>query len=324
MNKTLRASKAGFPCARNLWYSVNGETGVIGDHTQKIFDIGTCLEPLIVEWLRKAGWKVEYNPGSQNAELAFEIPVKGGKLSGHPDCFISRPEDGNQHVLADIKTMNDASFRRWKREGTLKDKPQYVDQLHIYAMGAIWAGYKVDKLAIVGVNKNNSTMYIDFFEFDPKRFTDIRQRATQVFTAEHAPEENCPAENWCCKYCEYIHLCEIFADTHKGDTSVGDDIAVTDDVDVIDAVDLLKEARELKKAGEDLEGEAKAVLDEKVRKQGIKTVKAGELILTLSETTQNKFDSKAFEAANPDLYKQFKKPQSYVTYKVKEAAHAES
>ena len=320
MNKTLRASKAGFPCARNLWYSANGETGVIGDHTQKIFDVGSCLEPLIVEWLRKTGWEVEYNPGSQNAELAFEIPVKGGKLSGHPDCFISRPEDGYQHVLADIKTMNDASFRRWKREGTLKDKPQYVAQLHIYAMGAIWAGYKVDKLAIVGVNKNTSAMYIDFFDFDPKRFAQIRQRATQIFTAVQAPEENCPAENWCCNYCEYNHLCEVFAATQK-DTAVGDDFAVTSDVDVIDAVSLLKEARELSKAGKDLESEAKAVLDEKVRRQGIKTIKAGGLILSLSERVSDKFDSTAFKAANPKLYEQYQKPQSCVVYGIKEAAH---
>ena len=317
MNKTLRASKAGFPCDRNLWYSVNGKTGVIGSHTQKIFDTGTCLEPLVVEWLRRDGWNVEYNPGSQDAELAFEIPVKGGKLSGHPDCFISRPEYG--HVLADIKTMNDTSFRRWKREGTLKDKPQYVDQLHIYAMGAIWAGYNVDKLAVVGVNKNNSAMHIDFFEFDMKRFADIRLRAEQIFKAEQAPSENCPAESWCCSYCEYKHLCEIFADSQK-DTAVGDDVAVTSDVDVINAVDLLKEARELSKAGKDLEDEAKAVLDEKVRQQGIKTIKAGELILSLSERTKDNFDSKALKADKPEIYKQYQKPLSYVVYGIKEAS----
>ena len=315
-DKVLRASKAGFPCTRNLWYSVNDVKGIIGSHTQKIFDVGTCLEPLIVDWLRDAGWEVEYNPGSQNAELAFELPVKGGKITGHPDCFISRPEYG--HVLADIKTMNDASFRRWKREGTLKNKPQYVDQLHIYAMGAIWAGYTVDKLAVVGVNKNNSDLFIDFFDFDEKRFADIRRRATQVFTAEQAPEENCPAENWCCKYCEYSHLCEIFR-ASQNDTAVGDDIAVTSDADVIDAVDLLKEARELSKAGEELEDEAKAVLEEKVRQRGIKSVKAGELILDLSEKTKDTFDSSAFKVANPELYKQYQKTQSYVVYSIKEA-----
>ena len=321
MNKTLRASKAGFPCARNLWYSVNGVQGVIEPRTQKIFDVGTCLEPLVVEWLREAGWEVEYNPGSQNAELAFELPVRGGKIRGHPDCFISRPDNEYGHVLADIKTMNENSFIRWKREGTLKNKPQYVDQLHVYAMGAIWAGYKVDKLAIVGLNKNNSAMHIDFFDFDEKRFADIRKRATQIFTAEKEPEENCPAECWCCNYCEYSHICDIFKASQQ-DTSVGEDIAVTSDENVINAVDLLKEARELSKAGKDLEEEAKTVLDEKIRQRGIKAIKAGELILSLSERVSDRFDSTAFKAANPELYQQYKKPQSCVVYSIKEASKA--
>ena len=309
MNKTLRASKSGFPCARNLWYSVNAFQGVIDPRTQKIFDVGTCLEPLVVQWLRDAGWEVQYNPGSQNAELAFTLPVKGGEITGHPDCFISRPDNEYEHVLADIKTMNENSFMRWKREGTLKNKPQYVDQLHVYAMGAIWAGYKVDKLAIVGVNKNNTAMHIDFFDFDETRFANIRKRATMIFTSNKAPEENCPTESWCCKYCEYSHLCDIFKAAQENDTSVGDDIAITSDETVINAVDLLKEARELSKAGKDLEEEAKSVLDEKIRQRGIKTIKAGELILNLSERVQDRFDSSAFKAANPELYQQFRKPQ---------------
>ena len=162
-------------------------------------------------------------------------------------------------------------------------------------------------------------MHIDFFEFDQKRFADIRQRAEQIFKAEQAPCENCPAENWCCSYCEYKHLCEIFAASEK-DTAVGDDVAVTSDVDVINAVDLLKEARELSKAGKDLEDEAKAVLDEKVRQQGIKTIKAGELILSLSERTKDNFDSKALKADKPEIYKQYQKPLSYVVYGIKEAS----
>ena len=111
MEKLLSASKAGFPCMRNLWYTVNGHggTGELDKKTQRIFDVGTCLEPLIVEWLRADGWDVEYNPGSQEAELKVEIPVLGGKLVGHPDCIISKGEV--QNALVDIKTMNDRAFR---------------------------------------------------------------------------------------------------------------------------------------------------------------------------------------------------------------------
>ncbi|MBR0075200.1 MAG: hypothetical protein IJP96_05560, partial [Synergistaceae bacterium] len=104
-------------------FEVEGESDKQG---QRILEVGKCLEPLIVEWLREDGWTVYYNEGSQDAPLKFEIPVSGGLLVGHPDCFISRP--GLANVLADIKTMNDRSFTTWKREGSLKSKSQYVDQ----------------------------------------------------------------------------------------------------------------------------------------------------------------------------------------------------
>ena len=125
MDKVLSASKAGFPCLRNLWYTVNGYSGAENNsRTQRIFDVGTVLEPVIVDWLRQDGWQVEYNPGSQQAALKVVIPVKGGKLCGHPDCIISEGEV--QNTLVDIKTMNDRAFNHWKHEGTLNSKPQYV------------------------------------------------------------------------------------------------------------------------------------------------------------------------------------------------------
>ena len=69
MEKVLRASKIGFPCDRNLYYSANGVEGITSPKSQRIFDVGTYLEPVVVERLRADGWESEYNAGSQNAEL---------------------------------------------------------------------------------------------------------------------------------------------------------------------------------------------------------------------------------------------------------------
>ena len=171
MLKILRASKAGFPCERNLWYSVHGYAGTTDESAQRIFDVGTYLEPMVVEWLRSDGWEVEYNPGSQQAEYEISLKLDGGEIHGHPDCIISR---GNlRNVLVDIKTMNDRAFTLWKREGTEKSKPQYVDQVHIYAQGLIESGRNIEMLGIVGLNKNNSDLHIDLFKYDPARITEI-------------------------------------------------------------------------------------------------------------------------------------------------------
>ena len=313
MDKILRASKIGFPCIRNLWYSVNGFKGNISTKTQRIFDVGTVLEPLIVQWLKNEGWQVEYNQGSQSAELEYKIPVKGGYISGHPDCFISKL--GEPEILIDIKTMNDRSFLEWKRQGTEKSKSQYVEQIHCYAIGAINAGRNIQKLGICGMNKNTAATHIDFFDFDKDKAEYLKLKAESVFSQSEPPSTK-PTANWACGYCEYSHICSM--NENIKDTEVGTDIAVTSDKSVIDALELLKESREMESAAKDLETEAKKVLDENVRQRGIKSIKAGQLILTLKEIFKKSFNQKKFAAENPQLYEQYKEDKTELRYNISE------
>lgn len=312
--KTMRASKIGFPCDRNLYYAVNGHNEKINDGTMRIFAVGTALESVIVEWLRDDGWDVFYNPGSQGADMKLDIPVAGGVISGHPDCIISR--DGTGRLLVDVKTMNDRAFARWKSEGTEKNKPQYVDQVHVYADAALAAGMNIDRLGVVGVNKNNSAMHIDVFDFSIERMAGLKERAERIFALDTAPEPGDRMEGWCCRYCGYSDICEL---VQKDDVEVGDGISVTTEPDIVNAMELLLEARELSKTGKELEDEAKAVLDERISKQGIKSVRGGSLILTLSESVRSSFDSTAFKKAHPDMANEFTKKTKSIMYKIKEA-----
>lgn len=314
MDKILRASKAGFPCIRNLWYSVNGFQQKTDERTQRIFDVGNYLEPLVVEWLKKDGWNVEYNPGSQNAETEISIPVNSGTIAGHPDCIISKGEV--QNALIDIKTMNDRAFTQWKHEGTMKSKPQYVTQLHIYAIGLEKLGRKIERLGIAGVNKNNSDMYIDFFDFDPAKATEIISQAEIIFSLDKPPCLNCPAEKWCCRYCEFCSECEL------SDTSFTPDqlpaIPVTQDENILAAMNELKQARELNKEAKDLETHAKSILDENVKDKGLQGIQGGGLVFFMSSRMSSRFDSTAFKKAHPELVSQFTKQTSSVVYEIKE------
>ena len=318
MEKVMRASRVGFPCDRCLWYSVNGFNEDIGEKSKRIFAVGTALEAVAVDWLKDDGWDVRYNPGSQEAELELTIPLKGGKLAGHPDCFISKP--GNEDVLIDIKTMNERSFTQWKRNGTEKDKPQYLDQVHVYAEAAMRAGFPLGRLGIVGVNKNNSAMHIDLFDFEPERMSAIIERTERIFAVTEAPEPGERMEGWCCSYCGYSYLCELAQEKRK-DTAVGADAMKTNDPAILNAnaMELLKEARELSKAGTELETEAKAVLDEQVRQKGIRSVAGGGLILTLTESASSRFDTKSFRKEYPDMAAKFTKTSNSVIYNLKEA-----
>ena len=312
--KVLHASKIGFPCARNLWYAANEYEGKTSERSQRIFDVGNALEPMVVKWLRDDGWEVEYNPGSQNAAFEVVVPVEGGELRGHPDAFISR--EGERPILIDIKTMNDRAFRLWKSEGTVRKYPQYVDQLLIYAFGVTVSGRSTSRIGIVGINKNTSELWIDFFDFDPTLFIQIQNRATAIFKMTTPPEANCPAQDWCCGYCEFSHLCELCK--RKTNNAVGDEVATTEDEEVINAMEILQEARKMNKEAKELETGAKSVLDEKVRAKGVKSVSGGGYVLTFKESVKSQFDQAAFKKAHPEMVSEFTKSVISLTYELKE------
>lgn len=316
MGKVMRASTAGFPCERHLWYSVNDPLdGERDERSQRIFDVGTCLEPLVVDWLRQDGWTVEYNAGSQEAPYEVKIELADGILAGHPDCIISRGDV--QNVLVDIKTMNDRSFRIWRREGSVKSKPQYVDQLHIYALGCKEDGRKIERLGIVGVNKNNSEMYIDLFEYDESRIASILERTERVLKAEVEPEQDSPRESWCCGYCEYAELCDKVKPEVKPVERSPE--LVTEDEQLIEAMRDLKQARELGKEARDLEASAKAILDEYVSSSGKRELQGGGLMFELLEREMSRFDTTQFKKDHPELVRAYTKVSVSKVYEVKES-----
>lgn len=314
MTKVLRASKAGFPCERNLWYSVQGYAGTSDESAQRIFDVGTYLEPMVVEWLRADGWTVEYNPGSQSADLEVCVNLGEGEIHGHPDCIISRGE--LQNVLVDIKTMNDRAFTYWKREGTEKSKPQYVDQVHIYARGLIESGRNIEMLGIVGLNKNNSDLHIDFFRYDPARIAEILERSERVMKSQEVPIENSPRESWCCSYCEYEDICGFHRKPNPSESDPS--IEYTEDESVIGAMRELMNAREIGREARDMEAHAKSLLDEHIKEQGNSRISGGGLMFSLTERSRSMFDGMAFKKAHPELVQEYTKVSKSVVYEVKE------
>ena len=315
-HKVLRASRIGTLCDRALFYSVAGAEEITTEKSQRIFEVGKVLEPVIVSWLRNEGWNVKRNLlDCSNEGMSLSLEVNGGTITAHPDCIISR--DDSPLILADIKTMNDRSFRSLKHDGTVKSHPQYADQLTIYAQALRECGHNIEQLAIVALNKNNCEGYIDYFTFEPERYEALKERAQRIFTLDEAPEQGDRFQSWCCGYCGYSHLCELC----KKDTAVGDEsVPATDNQEVIDAVELLSESRDMEKAAKELSDEAKAVLDREVRKQGIKSLRAGNLVLILNEIKSSRLDTTALKKAHPELVSEFMKQSSSIRYDLKEVA----
>ena len=314
--KVLHASRIGHPCDRSIWYHINNAEEFTSLKSSRILEVGRILEPVIIRWLESDGWNVKRNLFSDSNEgMNLSISVLGGSISAHPDCIISHED--TELIIADIKTMNDRSFRSLKRDGTVKSHPQYADQLTIYAHALRSQGYEMNQLAVVALNKNNCEGHIDFFQFEQERFEALKERAERIFACEEAPEQGSRFQSWCCGYCGYSHMCELA----KKDTTVGSEsVPATDNQDVIDAVELLSESRELERTGKELADEAKVVLDREVRKKGIQSVRCGNLLLVLNEIKSSRLDTNALKKAHPELVSEFTKQSSSIRYDLKEVA----
>lgn len=119
---TLRLSKMGPRCPRELWYSIHHPELAIPFPGQALikFTYGHILEHLIIELAKAAGHEVL---GEQD-----EVTVDGVK--GHRDCVI----DG---CLVDVKSCSSRMFEKFKTKSIAQDDPfGYLDQLDGYLVGS--------------------------------------------------------------------------------------------------------------------------------------------------------------------------------------------
>lgn len=119
---TLRLSKMGPCCPRQLWYSIHhpelAET--IPGYAYIKFTYGHILEHLVIELAKAAGHEV---CGEQDV-----LTVDG--IKGHRDCVI----DG---CVVDVKSCSSRMFEKFKDKSIGKDDPfGYLDQLDGYLVGS--------------------------------------------------------------------------------------------------------------------------------------------------------------------------------------------
>ena len=312
--KTLRASGIGHPCDRNLWYGANGHKADFDRKALRIFAVGHALEPVAVAFLREDGWKVEHNEGSQQAALEVRISVgKLGIISGHHDAVISREKE---RLLVDIKTMNSRAFALWKKQGTQKKNPQYVDQLTVYAQGL--GADQFTGLAVAGICKDNSELAMDIFPFDPSRWQGIYERAERILSASLPPDPG-KLPSWACRYCGHKEHCDIRQDVETYEEP-GEGVASVADPEILAAMETLAEAREVARSMKELEEECKGTLEGHLLSRGIKKAMGGGYILTFNEIISQRFDKKKFEKEHPGMVQEYVKESKAVRFDIKEAA----
>jgi hypothetical protein len=94
------------------------------------FAIGNCLEDLIADWVRLAGFDLKTR--DENGEQ-FGFSVANGKLKGHVDGIIfGGPDFCRYPCLWECKTLNSKSWADTQKRGVLVSKPIYFSQVQLW------------------------------------------------------------------------------------------------------------------------------------------------------------------------------------------------
>ncbi len=222
----LGASSIGDECIRKVQLQYMQKDQKVSAKQIRTFDIGHCLEDLIIQWLKIAGFQLKTR--DKNGEQ-FGFSVAGGRFAGHvdgiilsfPEEFASAAETTGQgsalfasaaevtaqgSSLLEIKTMNHKSWNDTQKRGVLVSKPVYYSQVQLYM-----AYMNLDRCLFVALDKDTSNLYFEIIPFDPGMAQKYSDRAVQIIKAtennELLPCVSGDSSFFLCKMCGFRDHC---------------------------------------------------------------------------------------------------------------------
>ena len=195
----IGASIIGNPCDALLAYNLRGFPNNPPDaRLQRIFNLGHILEDVIVKDLKEKAdlrvWEIDALTNKQHTYDSW-----GGHIVCHTDGLVE-DEEGDVRIL-EIKTMNDASFNKFKKSGVKISHPQYFAQCQMM-MGMS----KCLESLFIAINKNNCEYHAEIIEFDDFEFTYIEERIERAMSGR-ARKISTDGTDWRCKGCFKRGVC---------------------------------------------------------------------------------------------------------------------
>lgn len=183
------------PCDRAMWFTLrNVSTTYIKPETQRTFNIGHALEPLMVCYLEMTGAKVH----KREAELLN----RWGKPFGHIDGIV---EIGKQFHLLEMKTANAARFKEMVKNGP---PSYYMAQMQLYMHHSDQLskhGNRLLKCLFIVLCKDSSDIHIEWVDYNPSFAESESNRMHHIIECENLPE---PTADFTCRFCDHKAVCE--------------------------------------------------------------------------------------------------------------------
>ena len=195
----LGCSSIGRPCEREIYYDfIGAPRAPRSGSLELIFELGKQIEVMILDLLEESAIIV-YRPNQDNNYLrclSDELPM----FQGHADAIIVV---GNERWVLEIKSANAASFAKLKKEGFMRWRSQYYDQVQCY-IGMLGLGNAV----ILVLNKDNSELYEESIKFDKTHYELLCERARRIISAKVPPERiSYSPMFYLCKQCSFSKVC---------------------------------------------------------------------------------------------------------------------
>ncbi len=213
--RKLSPSILGVDCKRKLVLLSLGRSTPVAEKLQRIFDVGTKLESVVVDWLVKDGWDVWYPASDRNVD--FELQIGNGYLRGKIDFLKIMNDDVGR--LYDVKVVNLNNFEKLEQhDGGLLF--HYLIQGNLY----VWALQQLDinqltkgkciaidkkKWGLVVMSREKCEYKVLEFEYDESLIQNQLDTMEEVFQVNDIDSflEIDEREQSKCKWCPFESIC---------------------------------------------------------------------------------------------------------------------
>lgn len=196
-------SNAGEDCGRKLWYSWRWTVAkLFPARILRLFNRGHIEEARFLAMLMAAGFDV-YFETPEGGQFKIEDfnghagSALDGVVIGIPDLPAGLP------ALVEMKTHNNKSFTKLKKEGVRNCQWKHFTQMQVYMRknDLHWALY-------MAVNKDTDELWGEIIELDMAIADRVLDRVGVLIYTDEAPARVNNSPGWYeCKYCDYHKNC---------------------------------------------------------------------------------------------------------------------
>ncbi|WP_419833687.1 YqaJ viral recombinase family protein [Endozoicomonas atrinae] len=194
----IGASAIGNECDAAIAFNLRGFPNVAPDpQLKRIFGMGHVIEDMVVADLKRVPG-LEIQEVDPNTGKQWTYQASGGHVSCHTDGMAIWQ---GETLILEIKSMNDASFNKFKNKGMQRSHPHYFFQVQMY-MGM--SG--VRRTLFIAYNKNRSVYHAEIVEFDDFEWSAMRYRIKRILRGEGKRIAR-DRSDWRCKGCFKRDVC---------------------------------------------------------------------------------------------------------------------